>query len=85
MYKAFDSFLGIDTWHTRHPSDEERFFIALKKVVKEPHFNPDRMGEYIREKTGVSRNDEENPFNESIDHYVSAAWSVRDYLSANDL
>jgi hypothetical protein len=85
MYEAFDKFLQADTWHTRHPSDEERFFVALEKVVKKPGFNPDDLGEYIRQKKALSRDDEENSFNIATDHYVAAAWAVKDYLRANRL
>jgi hypothetical protein len=85
LYEAFDKFLNTDTWHTRHAYDEERFFIALEKVIKDPQFNPDRLGEYMREKKNVSRDDAENAFNFDIDHYVAAAWAVKDYLKANGL
>ena len=36
MYEAFDSFLDVDTWHTGHAYDLERFNVALAKVVKMP-------------------------------------------------
>ena len=85
LYDAFDSFLKVDSWHTRHPYDEQRFFLALATVVNDPHFNADKLGEYMREKKSVSRDDAENSFNFAIDHYVSAAWAVRDYLKANKL
>lgn len=85
LYEAFDKFLQVDTWHTRHPSDEERFFKVLASVVKDPRFNPDSLGAYIREKKGVSRDDQGPTFNEAIDDYVAKAWAVRDYLKANHL
>lgn len=85
MYEAFDNFLAMDTWHTRHPLDEKRFFIALNKVVTEPKFNADELGRYMREKKNVARDDEKNTFNADIDHYVAAAWAVREYLKANNL
>ena len=85
LYEAFDDFLHVDTWHTRHPNDEERFFVALEKVVKIPKFNPDDLGEYMRQKKRVSRDDEQLHFNTAIDHYVAAAWAVKDYLKANRL
>jgi hypothetical protein len=84
-YEAFDNFLNVDTWHTRHPNDEARFFIALGKVINDPQFNADRLGEYMREKKCVSRDDAKNTFNFDIDHYVAAAWAVRGYLKANRL
>jgi hypothetical protein len=85
LYAAFDNFLGVETWHTRHPSDEQRFFIALNKVVTDPKFNPDNLGQYMREKKGILRDDGEHAFNVAIDHYVAAAWAVKDYLKANNL
>jgi hypothetical protein len=40
LYEAFDNFFATDTWHTRHPSAERRFFIALNQVATDPKFNP---------------------------------------------
>jgi hypothetical protein len=85
MYEVFDKFLAVDTWHTRHPLDEQRFFIALATVAKNPKFNPDDLGAYIRAKKGVSRDNEEHPFNFEIDDYVAKAWAVKDYLRVNGL
>jgi hypothetical protein len=81
MYKAFDHFLGIETWYTRHTNDEERFLKALSNVVKNANFNPDEMGAYMRAKIGINRDDVENAFNKAIDHYTAAAWAVRGYLN----
>ena len=80
MYEEFNPFLDVETWHTRHAEDEERFFRALRRVVGNPRFNPDEMGEHMRARLRVDRNDDENPFNEAIDHYVAAAWAVRTFL-----
>lgn len=85
MYEVFDSFLSKDTWHTRHDFDELRFFISLKKVVKNPDFDPDKMGEYMREKAGIPLDDDENVASLAILHYVAEAWAVKDYLIATDL
>jgi hypothetical protein len=85
MYEAFDNFLEIDTWHTHHPSDEARFFVVLETVVKNPKFNPDELGAYIRQKKHISRDDEANPFSPAVDEYVAQAWAVKDYLRANRL
>jgi hypothetical protein len=50
MYEAFDSFIRVGTWHTRQPSDEVRFHLALGKVVWSDDFDPDRMANYLRDK-----------------------------------
>ena len=85
LYDVFDKFLAVSTWHTRHPSDEQRFFTVLASVVKDPRFNPDELGEYFRQKKAVSRDDESNFFKVAIDDYVAKAWAVKDYLKANGL
>jgi hypothetical protein len=81
MYEAFDDFLHVSTWHTRHPSDEERFFRALAAVVRNPQFNADALGKYIdqkREGGEIGLIDE--VYDDARDHYVDAAWAVSDYL-----
>jgi hypothetical protein len=86
MYEAFDDFLRVQTWHSRHAMDEERFFQALSTVVHDPEFNPDQMGEHMDEKWhngdfGVG----EQIYEKARDHYVAAAWAVVGYLAANGL
>jgi hypothetical protein len=85
MYEVFDPYLKTDTWHTSHPLDDQRFFRALNEVVKNPNFNPDEMGRYMREQKKVSRDDNTNPFNSVIDDRVSNAWAVKEFLEANGL
>lgn len=85
LYEVFDKFLQVSTWYTRHPNDEERFFTTLALVVRDPNFNPDALGEYMRNRMNVSRDDEENHYNMAIDDYVSRAWAVKDYLRFNRL
>lgn len=80
MYEAFDSYLGVDTWHTSHPLDDERFYRALAKVVRDPKFNADEMGEYMRERQGVGREDRDPFFNNVIDRRVSQAWAINEFL-----
>ena len=46
MYDAFDGFIRVGTWQTRQPSDEERFHLALGKVVWSDDFDPDQMADY---------------------------------------
>jgi hypothetical protein len=75
MYEIFDRFLRIDTWHTHHPSDRERFFQALARIVNNPKFSPDELGRYMRGKVNSA-------FEPYIRDYISAAWAVREYLEA---
>ena len=86
MYEAFDNFLEIETWHTYHPYDEERFFRALETVARNPEFNADRLGEYMDEKRANGQPAQANLIEEAYEkarkHYVAAAWAVIGYLHA---
>src|SRR5437764_281060 len=81
VYEAFDSFLKVDTWYTRHPLDEARFFQCLNTVVRDAEFNPERMGEYMRQKTGRGFPRQDHPFTEQIDLYVADARAVKTFLN----
>jgi hypothetical protein len=82
MYRAFDKFLAVPTWHTNHDADGGRFYLALHQVVKNAAFNPDAMADYMHQKLGVPRGGANNCSDEAIRRYTSAAWAVRDYLNA---
>ena len=82
MYAAFDRFLQTDTWHTHHPSDEKRFFIALNEIVGRDDFNPDELGHHMKKKRGLADSPDGDPLAAAIDEYISQAWAVKDYLAA---
>lgn len=84
LYAAFDNFLAVETWHTTHPLDARRFYLALAEVVQDKSFNADSMAEYFFEKTGVRRDTEEG-LAQSIRRYASNAWAVKEYLEADGL
>jgi hypothetical protein len=81
MYEAMDSFLNIPTWHTKHAADQERFFCALRSIVKNPGFNADMMGGHMRQFI-LARHGSNPHYDEVIRYYVAAAWAVSRYLSA---
>lgn len=85
MYEAFESFIKVQTWYTRHPSDEERFYIALSKVVWSKDFSPEGMASYLRKKLNLSPNDHEFDFGRTIDRYTQDAWAVKDFLRYNNV
>lgn len=81
MYEALDSYLNVDTWHTGDAHDDERFYRALAKIVRDPAFNPDSMGEYMRDRKGVDRDDPDHRgFSMAIDKRVTEAWAICDFL-----
>lgn len=84
MYGNLDSFLNVSTWYTQHPCDEQRFFCALRKIVYDPDFNADRMGEYIVQKLNLKSLPEDHGHNNALNYYVAAAWAVKRYLEATD-
>jgi len=82
MYGAFDKFLKVPSWYSRHPSDEERFFRALDSVVRDPKFNADALGDHmdLKRKEGMHLIDE--VYEPAREHYVQAAHAVDAYLRA---
>jgi hypothetical protein len=81
MYEAFDKFLTIDTWYSAHPRDGKRFFQALDQVVRNDAFDADAMGDYMFQKTGVSRSADDSR-SLTIWGFIIAARAVRGYLEA---
>lgn len=80
MYEAMDSFLRVDTWHTNHPLDEQRFFKALSAIVRHPDFNSDDMREYMRSQKNITTHDGSNGFERVVDELALKASAVREYL-----
>ena len=80
MYEVLDNFLLTGTWHTRHASDEQRFYEVLDQIVWQDEFNAERMAEYMRRKMNLHYGDNESPFAMAIHHYRTSAGAVRDFL-----
>jgi hypothetical protein len=76
MYGKLAEFLASSTWAHLRPEDEVRFFQAISSVIADESFNPDRMGEYMAKTIGLP----EGQHIDAIDHYVTAAWTVKTYL-----
>lgn len=51
--QGLDSWLNFDTWHTSHPLDETRFYVAVYRVLKSDvthSVTPDEIKNYILSK-----------------------------------
>ena len=79
MYSAFDPFLLVGTWHTNHDLDNERFDQALNTVVDDPAFDPNVMGDYMRQQKNVV-NGQPAAFEDRIEQLVARAWAVKEFL-----
>jgi hypothetical protein len=79
-YAVFEPFLDVETWHSSHPMDDRRFFLALYAVVKRAEFSPQAMGDYFRQRKG--EHSDEHHLSRRIDDLVSKAWAVRDFIDA---
>jgi hypothetical protein len=80
VYEALDAFLNVQTWHSGHPLDRERFYRALRPIVSRQDFSADRMREYMYEKFHLGVLPENHPFHKAVDHYASAADAIHGYL-----
>jgi hypothetical protein len=85
MYEAFDAFIGVDTWHTGHAFDEERFYMCLYNVIWEPGFDPDGMALYLRDFKNISNDDYESAFAKDVERLRSQAWVVYDFIKHNSV
>ncbi|MEN8250697.1 MAG: hypothetical protein ABFS32_17320 [Bacteroidota bacterium] len=76
--------MGVDTWHTGHPLDEERFYTALSRAFEEFGYGisdadfHEAMEAYI-EKLGINL-DENEYYQDEIDSMVSKADAIASYL-----
>jgi hypothetical protein len=88
MYEAFDTFLRVPTWYTVHPNDEQRFFCALRRVVGDPTFHPDLLGEYMDRKRDEAGSPQaaltQDAYDSAREHYVRAACAIKGYLAATN-
>jgi len=81
MYNNFDSFIRVETWHTTHPLDDQRFYQALDKVVRHKDFSPPQMADYFRNYLGKRA----AQFADAIDHREEQAETIRDFLTQTKL
>jgi hypothetical protein len=80
MYEAFDTLLTTPTWRDRDSSDEERFYLALDKVVWKDDFEPEDLRQYLRDKAKVPAADEDSEAASAIERYAQDAWAVVDFI-----
>lgn len=80
MYEVFDSYLNVETWHTTHQRDDERFYQALDQVVRRTDFHPDDMAEYFKQKVGTSEDGGGGPFEAAIERREHQASAIADFL-----
>jgi hypothetical protein len=81
MYEAMNGWLDMETWHTPEEPDRERFFRGLDKIIDNRDFNPDKMGEYCRQRRNIAAEDHESHLAKVIDDRVQDAWAVKEYLA----
>ncbi|MCW5727266.1 hypothetical protein [Parvibaculum sp.] len=81
MYDAMNGWLDIETWHTGHPNDRERFFRGLDKIIDSHNFNADEMREHCRRRVGLAIEDHESDLAKVIDRHAQEAWAVKEYLA----
>ena len=88
MLGSFDFFLDDKYWYTRNGYEDDSFFCALERAVRDPDFDPDALARHIddRRKDGVpaQANLTEDDYRNARDYYVAAAKTVKSYLQTVD-
>ena len=80
MYEAMNKYIDVDTWHSAHPLDDQRFYEALAKIIHHPDFDSEAMGAYMRERKGIDiDNENQSHFNEVIEQRISQAGAIKDF------
>ena len=81
MYDVMNKYIGVNTWYTSHPADDERFYKALSEIVRNPDFSAEAMGDYLREKTDCYGNNEHNKvILDEINRRVTEAYAIRQFI-----
>ena len=76
MYAPVKDFLDIDTWHTGHPLDMERFYIALSKVINDSNFHPGKLKDYMLKEMNLIDENEDNSFVKTINKLTNEAYVI---------
>lgn len=81
MYSIFDIFLADNNWHRMQGSEVFTFYKSLRSIIHSEGFNADEMGEYMRQKLGLSRGRHEDElFCARIDYLITVADGIHEYL-----
>jgi hypothetical protein len=79
MYEALDSYLGMGTWQTISPPEDQQFYRAIALIVREPDFDAASMGEYMRRHESYV-SDPLGQFDSAIAQRVVEAHAICDFL-----
>lgn len=80
-----DKWLNVETWHTFHPKDEERFYKAVfvLMVHNTPHPEPEHVRDYILEKQAGRF--AEDYLHHAADRYVDKYDAVYSFVYENKI
>lgn len=80
-----DKWLNVETWHTLHPKDEERFYKAVHNlmVINTPCPEPEQVRDYILDKqTGKFVADY---LEQTVSRYVDKYEAVYSFIYENKI
>ncbi|WP_337020881.1 hypothetical protein [Pantoea anthophila] len=78
-----DSWLNVETWHTLHPKDDERFYKAIHKLmlINDPSPEPEQVRDYVLKlKTGQFQ---EDYLERTVSRYVGQYEAVFSFIYEN--
>lgn len=80
-----DKWLDVETWHTFHPLDEERFYKSVYRLmaINTPHPEPEQLRDYILAKKTDSL--EANYLEQTISRYVSKYDVIYSFIYENQI
>ncbi|MDX7985994.1 hypothetical protein FE392_01400 [Xenorhabdus sp. 12] len=86
VLKKFDSWLKVDTWHTGHPLDEERFLkSAYSALMAKRDLHSETLREYIVNYVNEFSKLNERFLEERADEYASKFDVLSEFVRVNSL
>ncbi|MFT0892761.1 hypothetical protein [Pseudochelatococcus sp. G4_1912] len=79
MYQIFDKYLDSANFSGTHASDTRLFNEALQKIVDDPRFDADDMGQYMLNKFSISIGAKDLRA-ERIEKLIIHAEAIKDFL-----
>lgn len=82
MYTPIKDFLNVDTWHTGHPLDQQRFYVALSKIIDNPSFNSQKLRTFMLAEKNLLDEAYDDFFVKKIDELTGEAETIYSYKKA---
>lgn len=82
MYNPIKDFLNVTTWHTGHPLDKQRFYVALSNIIDNPDFTIEKLRVFMLTEKNLLDEGSDNSLVKVIDTLIREADVIYEYKKA---